>query len=132
LLCGDFIRGGPWGDYFIDLDLVFPEPVPVDQALPVIASLLPADIVAPDVRDGENPPYAPAPGGCSSMVWRSPTIEAAVSRVNPDWDSSDEVSAVLYSDRQTSDGSSAPFDGTVRDAVIGIGGHNDPQGEVIC
>jgi hypothetical protein len=123
LLCGDFLTDGPWDPYFIHLDLVFPQPVTAEQALPVITSLLPADIRPDSTREGTNPPYSP-PGGCLSIVWSSPTLSAAVERVNSGWEGGTGASAILYSDRQTSDGSSSPFDGTVRVAAIGIGGHN--------
>jgi hypothetical protein len=66
------------------------------------------------------------------VVWTSPTIGAAVERISPDRDTENEAGAVLYSDRQTSDGSSAPFDGTVRVAAVGFGGHNDMSGSVTC
>jgi hypothetical protein len=65
-------------------------------------------------------------------VWTSPTIGDAVVRVKPDWSRDNSAGAVLYSDQQTSEGSSAPFDGTVRVASVGIGGHNDVSGPVIC
>ncbi|MGY1858066.1 hypothetical protein [Modestobacter sp. SYSU DS0290] len=132
LLCGDYLPGGPWDDHFINLDVVFPQPVPVDEALLAVAAILPEDLGAPSMRDGVNPPYAPAPGGCLSVVWSSPTVERVVARINPDWGTEGEANAVLYSDRPTSDGSSAPFDGTVRVAAVGFGGHNDTSGSVIC
>lgn len=132
LLCGDFTADGPWGPHFIHLDVVFPTPVPAEQALPVVTSLMPEDLGPADTREGGNPPYAPAPGGCLSVVWPSQIMGDVVARINPDWGPENEASAVLYSDRQTSDGSSAPFDGTVRVASLGSGGHNDVSGPVIC
>ncbi|WP_131801828.1 hypothetical protein [Klenkia soli] len=123
LLCGDMFDGGPWDGHFIHVDVVFSSPVPEEEALAAVASILPADITAPTALAGVNPPYSP-PGSCQSVAWQSTTAGSVVTRINPGWSNPDRVSAVLYSDRQTVDGSASAYDGTVRVATVGIGGHN--------
>ncbi|MGY1665910.1 hypothetical protein [Geodermatophilus sp. SYSU D00696] len=124
LLCGDFITDGPWDPHFVGLSVVFPQPVSTDQALAVVTSLLPPDARPGTTREGTNASYAAVSGSCLSVLWTSTTIGDSVDRVNPSWGNDPEVTAVLYSDRQTSDGSSSVFDGTVRLATVGVGGHN--------
>ncbi len=126
LLCGDFITDGPWDEHFINLEVVFPRPVTIEAALPVLTALLPADIGPATTRDGGNPPYVPVAGSCLSIAWPSVTIGASVQRLSPDWGPVSGAEAILYSDRRTSDGSSAPFDGTVRVASLSFGMPDEP------
>jgi hypothetical protein len=130
LLCGSV--NDVWDRHFVGLDVVFPQPVPVDQALPVIESLLPEDIGPPDTRTGENPSWTPVRGSCLSVAWPSRAVGAAVARLSSERGSENEASAMLYSDRQTSEGASVPFDGTVRVASVGFGGHTATQGDIPC
>ena len=134
LLCGDFIPDGPWDPHFVQLDVVFPQPVPAEQALAVVTSLLPPDARPGTTREGTNASYAAVSGSCLSVLWTSTTIGDTVERVSPTWGNDPEVTAVLYSDRQTSDGSGSVFDGTVRLAAVGVGGHNvgATSGTVTC
>ncbi len=134
LLCGDFITDGPWDPHFVNLSVVFPQPVSTEEALAVVTSLLPPDARPGTTREGTNAPYAAVSGSCLSVLWTSTTIGDTVERVSPTWGNDPEVTAVLYSDRQTSDGSSSVFDGTVRLAAVGVGGHNvgATSGTVTC
>ncbi|WP_346619643.1 hypothetical protein [Blastococcus montanus] len=130
LVCGSV--NDTWDRHLIGFDVVFPQPVPVDQALPAIEALLPDDIGQPDTRPGENPSWSPIRGSCLSVAWSSPTIGAAVARLSTNFDDENAASAVLYSDRQTDEGASAPFDGTVRMASVGFGSHTEIESSINC
>jgi len=64
---------------------------------------------------------------------RSQTLATALESVNPGWGSDDMATAVLYSGRQTRDGSSSSYTGQVHQMSLGIGGHNEgADGVVHC
>jgi hypothetical protein len=127
-VCLDYIERDPLGDVQDDLSLVFDPPVPRAQALATIARVLPRDARRVETLTGHNPPYAARDGSCLSVLYTSPRYADHMSQ----YDAEDEygitydekITAMLYSDRQTADGSSTAFNGMVRFVDVSSGGHN--------
>jgi hypothetical protein len=129
LLCAEI--SSVWDGRVPSVDVVFETSVSRRKALRVAEQLMPPDSRPLDTREGRNPPYAPNAGGCLSASYSSDTIASLLATTSDSFEGPG-VNATLYSDRQTIDGSSASFDGTVRVMSVGIGGHNMSQGSVYC
>lgn len=128
-LCLDYMGNAPLGDVQDAASLVFSPLVSQSKALAAVARLLPKDAQLVDQLKGSNPDYAGRPGSCLSVLYRSPTWKQQMSQYDDltdpagiTYDTSLDV--MLYSDRQTADGSSSEYTGMVRYADLTSGGHN--------
>lgn len=125
LVCGSYIDGGPWGDTFINLDVVFDPNVTEARARKMALRLLPADATFETRLKNSNPEWAAKGGSCVSLIFRSSTLSDAILAANPDWSDPDGATATMYSLKQTDYGSGSQFDGTVRVLSISVGGDSD-------
>jgi hypothetical protein len=127
-LCLDYMGRKPLGDVQDSASLVFSPLVSQAHALAAVKRLLPKDATMVDQLKGSTPDYAGRSGSCLSVLYHSATWKQQMSQ----YDSTDDLgieydtslNVMLYSDRQTADGSSSEYSGMVRYAEISSGGHN--------
>jgi hypothetical protein len=127
LVCADYIKGGPWGDVFISLDVVIEPPVSEDRARDVVRTLLPADARETTRLEHTNPGWAAHDGSCIGLGFTSETLGDAIRTASPDWSNPEAAVATLYSDKQTNYGSGSVFDGSVHLISLSIG--RDAKGD---
>lgn len=127
-LCLDYTDREPLGDVQDSMSVVFNPPVPRATALRTVARLLPKDTKVVESLTGMNPDYAAKDGSCESVLYSSKAYQEHMSQYDSDEEMGitfdDTLNAMLYSDRQTADGSSSTFNGSVRFVSVTSGGHN--------